>query len=153
MMSRRLNADMLAGGLFMVIGAGFLIPSIQLPFGTLRRIGPASFPTMVASGLIVMGIIVLIQSFKATASQEAVHFNLSKLGVIVLSIIVFGITVRGAGLLVSVALCSLTAALASRPFRPLPMAIYGLLLGTVCGLAFVTGLGMPVAIIGPWFGV
>ena len=152
-MSRRMNAELLAGVLFMAIGAAFLIGSFQLPFGTLRRIGPAGFPTMMASGLIVMGIIVLVQSFKSTASREALHFDLQKLGVIVLSIIVFGITVRGAGLLVSVALCSLTAALASRPFRPLPMAIYGLFLGIVCGLGFVTGLGMPVAIIGPWFGV
>ncbi|SFU19067.1 tripartite tricarboxylate transporter TctB family protein [Mesorhizobium sp. YR577] len=151
-MSQRLNAETLAGSLFILTGGAFLLGSFELPFGTFRKIGPAGFPAVVAIGLIATGMIVFFQSFRATASREAVHFHPSKLGVIVLSIIVFGVTVRGAGLLVSVALCSLTAASASRPFRPLQMALYGLFLGALCSVAFVKGLGMPVPVIGPWFG-
>lgn len=150
-MSQRLNPEVLAGALFTAIGLAFLIGSFELSFGTLRKIGPAGFPALVAVGLVAMGVLVLIQGLRSTARHEAVQFFPGKLAVIILSIVVFGLTVRGAGLLFAVALCSLTAAFASRPYRPIRMAIYGVLLGGLCSLAFVTGLGMPVAIIGPWF--
>lgn len=151
-MFQRLNPEALAGGLFIAIGAAFLLGSFELSFGTLRRIGPAGFPALVACGLITMGVIVVFQAIRSKVRHDSVRFHPGKLAVIILSIVVFGLTVRGAGLLVAVALCSLTAAFASRPFRPVRMALYGLVLGTLSSLAFVTGLGMPVAIIGPWFG-
>lgn len=152
-MSQRMNAEMLAGAIFIMIGAAFLLGSFELSFGSLRRIGPAGFPAMIATGLIIMGGIVLWQALKSAKPREAMRFHPGKLGVIILSIVIFGLTVRGAGLLVAVALCCFTSSFASRPYHPFRMGIYGLLLGGACSLAFIKGLGMPVAVIGPWFGM
>src|SRR5690606_17121589 len=103
---------------------------------------PAGFPAMVAVGLIAMGAIVALKGVKIGQTGEALRFYPSRLIVIIASIVIFGITVRGAGLLVSVALCSLTASFASRPFRPVAMGLYGLFLGAACSVVFITGLGM-----------
>lgn len=151
-MSSRINTELLSGLLFILIGGLFLLGSMDLPFGSLRRIGPAGFPAMVAVGLIAMGAIVALKGVKIGQTGEALRFYPSRLIVIIASIVIFGITVRGAGLLVSVALCSLTASFASRPFRPVAMGLYGLFLGAACSVVFITGLGMQVRIIGPWFG-
>lgn len=151
-MSSRINTELLSGILFIFIGSLFLIGSLDLPFGTWRKIGPAGFPAIVAVGLVFMGGIIAFKAIKAGPTGDPLRFHPSKLLVIIASVVVFGITVRGAGLLVSVALCSLIASFASRPFRPIAMGLYGLFLGAACSLAFITGLGMPVRIIGPWFG-
>jgi putative tricarboxylic transport membrane protein len=151
-MSSRLNTELLSGLLFILIGSLFLIGSLDLSFGTLRRIGPGGFPAMVAVGVIIMGVIIGLKGIKLGAAGETLRINPSRLVVIIASIVIFGVTVRGAGLLISVALCSLIASFASRPFRPIAMGLYGLFLGGACSAAFIIGLGMPVRIIGPWFG-
>lgn len=151
-MSSRLNTELLSGILFMLIGSVFLIGSVYLPFGTLRKIGPAGFPAMVAIALLIVGALIAIKAVRSGAAGEVLQLHPSKLGVIIASILVFGITVRGAGLLVAVALCSLIASFASRPFRPVVMGLYGLFLGASCSVVFITALGMPASIIGPWFG-
>ncbi|WP_313618752.1 tripartite tricarboxylate transporter TctB family protein [Agrobacterium sp.] len=151
-MSSRLNTELLSGLLFILIGSLFLIGSLDLSYGTLRRIGPGRFPAMVAVGVIIMGVIIGLKGLKLGAAGETLRINPSRLVVIIASIVIFGLTVRGAGLLISVALCSLIASFASRPFRPITMGLYGLFLGGACSAAFIIGLGMPVRIIGPWFG-
>ncbi|MBN9081464.1 MAG: tripartite tricarboxylate transporter TctB [Rhizobiales bacterium 62-17] len=151
-MNSRLNSETIAGLLFVLIGAAFLIGSYGLSFGTWRKIGPGGFPAMVSVALIGMGLFVAIKSLR-TNGGEPLSFQFGNIAVIVASIVVFGLTVRGAGLLPAVLACSLVSALASKPFRPLIMIAYGLFMGAACSLVFVKGLGMPVAIIGPWFGV
>lgn len=151
-MSSRLNADMIAGIFFVLIGACFLIGSFDLPYGTWRKIGPGAFPALVAASLVAMGILVFVTGKRQTRVAVPLGFQAQKLLVIIASIVVFGLVMRGGGLLPAVLCCSFIAALASRPFQPVRMAIYGVVLGAACSLAFIQGLGMPVAMIGPWFG-
>ncbi|MDH7797097.1 MULTISPECIES: tripartite tricarboxylate transporter TctB family protein [unclassified Beijerinckia] len=152
-MNSRLNSETIAGLLFILIGAAFLMGSYGLAFGTWRKIGPGGFPAMVSVVLIAMGLLIAIKSLTAKAADtERLFFHFGNLAVIIAAIVIFGLTVRGAGLLPAVLACCVVAAGASRPFQPLTMMAYGLFLGAACSLVFVKGLGMPVAIIGPWFG-
>lgn len=151
-MSSRLNADLIAAILFVLIGCSFLAGTFDLPYGTWRKIGPGAFPALIATALIAMGILVAIAALRSGVRGPILRFDFAKLLVIIASIVVFGIVIRGGGLLPAVLCCCCIASLASRPFRPVAMALYGLFLGAACSLAFVVGLGMPVSIIGPWFG-
>ena len=150
-MSSRLNADIIAGLFFVLIGICFLAGSFELPYGTFRRIGPGAFPALVAVGLIAMGVVVFISGRRSTAKIAPAQVHIQKVFVIIASIIVFGLVVRGGGLLPAILCCSFIAALASRPFQLAKMALYGLALGAICSLIFINGLGMPVPIIGSWF--
>jgi putative tricarboxylic transport membrane protein len=150
-MSSRLNADIIAGLFFVLIGTCFLVGSFDLPYGTFRRIGPGAFPALVAVGLIAMGITVFVSGRRSTAKIAPAHVHIQKVFVIIASIIVFGLVIRGGGLLPAVLCCSFVAALASRPFQFTKMAFYGFALGAICSLVFIKGLGMPVSMIGPWF--
>lgn len=151
-MTARLNPQILAGLLFVLIGTAFLIGSFDLSYGTWRKIGPGAFPALVAVLLIVMGIIVGFTARKSNAEEAPLRLYSSNLPVIIGAIVVFGLVIRGGGLLPAVFCCCLVSSFASRPLRPIKSALYGLALGSACSLAFVKGLGMPVSIIGPWFG-
>jgi Tripartite tricarboxylate transporter TctB family len=151
-MTRRLNPQILAGLLFVSIGAAFLIGSLDLSYGSWRKIGPGAFPALVAALLMVMGMIVAWTGRRSEGNEPPLRLYSPQLPVIIGAIVVFGLVIRGGGLLAAVFSCCLLSSFASRPFRPVKSALYGLALGAGCCLVFVKGLGMPVNIIGPWFG-
>ncbi len=69
-----------------------------------------------------------------------------------LSVVVFGFLVRGAGLVVALPLLVIISAYASTRFRWRTTLIMAAGLTIFCALVFVKGLGIPLPIIGPWFG-
>lgn len=152
-MTLRLNPQFAAGLVFVLIGAAFLLGSLDLSYGTWRKIGPGAFPGLVASALIAMGLIVAFTAKKRHAGEEPPSLYSSKVMFITAAIVVFGLVVRGGGLLPAVFCCCFISSFASRPFQPVKSVLYGLGLGAACSLAFIKGLGMPIAIIGPWFGL
>jgi hypothetical protein len=151
-MTSRLNPQLIAGLIFVLIGSAFLVGTLDLSYGSWRKIGPGAFPALVAMALIFMGLIVAISARGAAVPTGKLRLYSPQLPVIIAAIIVFGLFIRGGGLLPAVFCCCVVSSLAARPWSPVKSALYGLFLGAACGLAFVKGLGMPVAIIGPWFG-
>ena len=68
------------------------------------------------------------------------------------SVALFGATVRGAGLLPSLILLVLVSAYASDEFKLKTTLILAVVSSALSALIFVKWLGLPFAIIGPWFG-
>ena len=64
--------------------------------------------------------------------------------------VVFGLTVRGLGLLPAIALVALISSFASRRMRPVLAAAITVVLTAFCVLVFNVGLGLPIRLIGPW---
>ena len=67
-----------------------------------------------------------------------------------MSVLVFGIVVRGAGLAVAIPILVIISAYASKRWGPTLLIAAGLTM--FCSLVFIRGLGIPLPIIGPWFG-
>ncbi|MPZ76392.1 MAG: hypothetical protein GEU77_07690 [Deltaproteobacteria bacterium] len=68
------------------------------------------------------------------------------------SVLLFGFIVRGAGLAVAVPLLVIISACASIHFRWGIDDRVGRGSAVFCILVFVTGLGVPLPILGPWLG-
>lgn len=149
--SSRFNREVLAGVLFLAIGLFFMLNGLGLSFGTMRKIGPGAFPAMVAGLLILTGFGLCVKGLFSRLPAAAVFVAPRPLLAVLGALVVFGVTVRGAGLLPAVTLCTLAAALAMRPLRLGVMALYGILAGIFCCAIFITALGMPMPVIGPWF--
>lgn len=148
-----LNVEVLSGFLFILIGSVFLFGTVELPYGTWRRIGPGGFPALIAGLLILMGLIVSIRGLiNSSHHPEVPRFHFNKLGFVIASLVLFGLTIRGAGMLPAIMLSTIVASRAVPRQRLIAVVFYGLFLGAVSSLVFVTALGMPVAILGPWFG-
>lgn len=143
--------DLTAGLLFVAIAAIFAAGGLGLDFGTPLRLGPGAFPMMLAGLLALLGLIVCIQSFRHPAAHVVI-IPWRGIVLILLAPIIFGLTVRGFGLLVSVALVVAVSAFASRRMSWRLAAVLTVGLTLFCVLVFNVGLGLPVRLFGPWVG-
>lgn len=143
--------DLSAGLLFIAIAALFGFGTLDLDLGTSLKLGPGAFPLLLAGALGLLGLIIVAQAFRNPAAH-AMTVPWRGILLIVLAPILFGLTVRGLGLIASIALVVAVSAYASRRMS-LKLAV-GLIIGLTlfCVLVFNVGLGLPVRLIGPWLG-
>lgn len=149
----RAPRDFWSGVLFLVLGGGFVIMSLEFDLINARgRIGPGLFPLWVASLLTVIGAVIAARSLLPSA-QEAEDGDTPvaarALLIISIGIIAFGLTIRPLGMLVALPLLVFICSWASRKTRLLPTLIASVGLCVFCWLVFAKGLGLPIPI-APW---
>jgi hypothetical protein len=143
--------DFWIGIIFLFFGMAAVVLGFDYPMGTAGRMGPAYFPTVLGGLLTLIGFVGVIRS--CLRPGEAIgRFHLKEMALILVSVVLFGILVRGGGLLPAVLVIVLLSAYASPKFT------WGASLLLAGGLAifavvvFVKLLGLPMPILGPWFG-
>jgi len=143
--------DVSAGLLFIAIAALFALGTQELDFGTARKLGPGAFPLLLAGALGLLGLVIVVQAFRNPATHQVV-IPWRGILLIVVAPVVFGLTVRGLGLVASIALVVAVSAFASQRMsaRLAVMLTVGLTL--FCVLVFRMGLGLPLKLVGPWLG-
>jgi hypothetical protein len=144
--------DFWAGLLYLLIGVAALYMAGDYEMGTAVSMGPGYFPKVLSGLLIFIGVISLVRSF-IVHGEPLKGFAFSKIILVTLSILAFAFLAEGAGLAVAVIVVFFISALASQYFNW--KFTLGISLGTAvfCCLVFVKGLGIPLPIIGPWFGM
>lgn len=146
----RNGKDFWAGVLFVAVGVAAIVLSRDYGMGSAVKMGPAFFPTLLSAILIVIGTISIIRSLIKPGTAIS-RFALKGLLLVTLSTLLFGLVVRGAGLIVALPLLVLISAFASTRFRwPYALAL-ALGVTVFCILVFRIGLGVPLPIIGDWF--
>ena len=143
--------DFWTGLLYIFFGSSAIIIARDYNMGTAVKMGPAYFPTILGGVLLVIGAISVIRSFIVPGAPIG-GFAFKGLVLVSVSVLVFGFVVRGAGLVVALPLLVIISAFASSRFRWRPTLIMVAGLTIFCVLVFVKGLGIPLPIIGPWFG-
>jgi len=143
--------DFWTGLLYIFFGASAIIIARDYNMGTAVRMGPAFFPTILGAVLAVIGAIAVIRSFIVPGTPIS-RFSFKGLGLVTVSVVVFGFLVRGVGLVVALPLFVIISAYASTRFRWRTTLIMAAGLTVFCALVFVKGLGIPLPIIGPWLG-
>ncbi len=144
--------DFYAGLMYAVIGVGAIVIARDYNMGTSTRMGPGYFPTILGTLLLISGGISMIRAFLHTG--EAIRaFAWKEIFLVLGSVVLFGLMVRGAGLIPALALQVVVSAWASDKFRLRTALILGILSSIVSALIFVKGLGMPYALFGPWLGM
>ena len=71
---------------------------------------------------------------------------------ITIAVFLFGFLVRGAGLAVVIPILIITTAYASIHFRWGATVLLAIGMTVFCVLVFIKGLGLPLPILGSWFG-
>jgi hypothetical protein len=138
-----------AGLIFIAIGILFGLGSIGLEIGTALRMGPGYFPLVLAGILVALGLVIFTHGFgHPTKGRLVVPWR--GLVLILATPVVFGLTVRGLGLVPAIMLVVLVSAFASRRMSvPLALAL-SVALTLFCVLVFSLGLGLPLRLFGPW---
>jgi Tripartite tricarboxylate transporter TctB family len=148
---KRNPKDFWTGLLYILFGSSAILIARDYGMGTGGRMGPAYFPNILGGLLIVIGAISVIRSFIAHGAPIGT-FAFKGLALVSVSVLVFGIVVRGAGLAVAIPILVIISAYASKRFRWGPTLLIAAGLTMFCSLVFIKGLGIPLPIIGPWFG-
>ena len=148
---RRNPKDFWTGLIYILFGSSAIFIAREYSMGNAFRMGPAYFPTVLSTILILIGAISLIRSF-ITPGTPIGAFAFRGLTLVSASVFVFGFLVRGAGLAVALPLLVIISACASTHFRWRPTLLMAAGLTIFCSLVFIKGLGIPLPIIGPWFG-
>ncbi|MFI9556289.1 tripartite tricarboxylate transporter TctB family protein [Nonomuraea endophytica] len=145
--------DVLAGGIFVLIGGAFAAGSLGYELGTPLRLGPGAFPLL--AGLIVaaLGLAIVIKGLVAGELIEFGPIPWRAVAAIAAALVFFGLTVRGLGFVPASAVTVLLATLASTRVRPLMAVAVTAGLTAAATVIFVVGLRLRIPLIGPWLGM
>ena len=143
--------DFWTGLIYIFFGSSAMLIAREYSMGTAVKMGPAYFPTILGGLLVAIGAIAVIRSFIVPGAAIGA-FAFKGLVLVIVSVLVFGLIVRGAGLVVALPVLIVISASASVRFRWVPTLTMAAGLTVFCVLVFLKGLGIPLPIIGSWFG-
>ncbi len=150
-MSSRNPKDFWTGIIYIAFGAAAIIIGCDYGMGTPRKMGPAFFPVVLSVILIVIGLISLVRSFIRPGSPIG-RFAIRGIVMVTGATVLFGIIARGAGLAVALPALVIISAYASSRFQWRTSIMLAIVLTVSCILIFLKGLGIPLPVLGPWFG-
>jgi hypothetical protein len=143
--------DFWSGVIFLVVGLASVLLIRHLPMGTTMKMGPAYFPTMLGGLGILIGLITMGRALVRPGPPVGA-LALGKVAFVVGANTLFGLLLRPLGLAGALLVLVVLSACASARFRwPVALTLAGgLALGS--SLVFVRLLGLPIPILGTWFG-
>ena len=150
-MNRRFDrTDLIAGGLFILLGLFFGLQALGLEIGTSLRMGPGYFPLLLAGILVLLGIVVIV---RAAVEDNGEIGALAWRGMLFIlpAPVFFGLTVRGLGFVPSLFLTALIASGASHKMTPVKALLLALGITVFSTLVFSYALGLPFQRFGPWW--
>ena len=143
--------DFWTGIIYIVVGAAAIFVARDYGLGTPRKMGAAFLPGVLSVILIVIGIISLVRSFIRPGTPIG-RIAIKGLLLVAGATVLFGFIVRGAGLLIAMPVLVIISAYASDKFNWRTSIVMAVVLTAFCILIFLKGLGIPLPILGSWFG-
>ena len=140
-----LHRDIVAGLLFVGIGALALLAARGYPVGTAMRMGPGYFPVVLGWLLIALGALVGLRAARRR-DWQAVAWSWRPLAWITFSIVLFGFLMPRLGLVPALVAMFPVAAAAGREFRWREVLVLTLVMSAFAGAVFVYGLKLPYSL-------
>ena len=131
--------DFWAGVLFIVMGGGAFLIALGYAMGSAGRMGPGYFPRALGLILAVLGLILVVRSFRLQGDKVP-YPTLMPLVIVLVSVVVFAATVTRLGLVVATVLLVLVASAASHEYRWKESIIAAVVLAVFVVIAFRYGL-------------
>ena len=144
-----LHRDIVAGLLFVGIGAFALLVARGYPVGSAMRMGPGYFPVVLGWLLIALGALVGLRAARH-ADWQGVGWTWKPLAWISLSILLFGFLMPRVGLVPALAAMFPVAAAGGREFRLREVVLLTLVMSAFAGGVFVYGLKLPYRLFNFW---
>jgi hypothetical protein len=152
MMSIRNPRDFWAGAIYVALAVAVIWIGRNYQQGSSARMGPGYFPVVLGGILAIFGVVSIVRSFiRPGEPVEAIAWR--PLGLVLGSVVLFGLLLDRAGVIIALACLIVVSASASRYSR-VNMTSVAAMTGLVafCVLVFVKGLGVPMPLLGSWFG-
>ncbi|ARQ01368.1 tripartite tricarboxylate transporter TctB family protein [Pseudorhodoplanes sinuspersici] len=142
-MQTRDYRDIIGGAALIALGVFCAVHAAQnLPLGTVTHMGPGMFP--MALGYILAGLGVLVAVPALFRPGRLPQPDYRSLAAVLVSTLLFALTIRTAGLVPAIVLLTLAAVLADNKLRFVEAALLSAALSLLAVLIFRVGLGMPI---------
>ena len=149
----RNQKDFGAGILYIAFGAVGWYIARDYGMGQASRMGPGYFPTVLSVMLMAFGAAAVIRSFIGKEGEKVGKFNWKGVAYVCGATALFAFLLPTAGLVIALIALSLVSAAASHYFKFDWKAVGALVVLVVfCALVFAKGLGVPMPLLGTWFG-
>jgi hypothetical protein len=147
---RRALKDVLAGGIFIVIGLAFAFGALAYEIGSPLRMGPGYVPLVLGGLLAGLGLLVVVKGFVAEPSEPIGTVDWRSVVLITASLLFFGVTVRGLGVSGALLGASLLAALARSRTSAVGALVIAVGLTALSLVIFIVALRLRLPLVGPW---
>ena len=143
--------DFWSGAIFILFGLAAVVIGRDYSMGSVGRMGPAYFPSVLGVLLSVIGAVSILRSaFRSGETLE--KFAVKEIMLVLAAVLMFAVLMRGAGLVAAVMVLVMLSGFASAKFRWTPFIALSAGLALFSVLVFVKGLGLPMPMLGSWFG-
>jgi len=140
------NKDFWAGLVLTAVGVAAVLIARGYPLGTMIRMGPGYFPTLLGALLVLFGMYLLAKGLRSAERIEP-GWSLRALIVLPLSLVLFGLLMDRAGLVPALAALVIGSAAAGREFKLVEVVLLALLLVAFSVAVFVWALGLPYPVL------
>lgn len=145
----RRNKDFWAGAMFIATGATAAVLAREYDFGTMLRMGPGYFPSVLGGVLVLFGIYLLAQGLRSNEKIEGT-WSLRALIVLPLSLVMFGLLMDHAGFVPALMVLIVGSAAAGSDFKLTEALLLAVGLTAFAVVLFIWGLGLPYPLLVGW---
>ena len=133
--------------MFVAFGAFFVAWAQQYDMGTAARMGPAFFPTMLGGIMFVLGVIVTIEGLAVEHADGKIDaFNFRALGLVLGSVVAFGLLLRPAGLIVALFVLICVSSFGGHEFKLRDVLLLSVGMSLLVLGVFIYGLSMTIPV-------
>jgi hypothetical protein len=143
--------DFWSGVIFGGTGLAAVVLGRDYSMGTATKMGPGYFPTVLGVLLALIGLVIVVRAF-LTRGEPIRGIAIRALVLVLGATIVFGLLLRGAGMVIALVVLVLVSAAASRLVLWRPAVVLAVGLAAFSTLVFAKLLGLPIPVVGRWFG-
>lgn len=138
--------DFWSGLMFVVVGIGFTIGAMEYSFGTSARPGPGYFPFGLGILTAVLGAILTFKALtiEVEGGEKVGAFAWRPLGIIVLSVVLFGWALPHLGMWIALPLLIISSAWAGDEFGWIGAIINAAVLTVASYAIFIYGLNLTI---------
>jgi hypothetical protein len=147
---RRALKDILAGAIFIVLGGAFATGSLAYDIGSPLNMGPAFYPLILGIVLVGLGVLVVVKGFVAGEGEEIGQIDLRAIILVTASLLFFGLTLRGLGVVGALFGSSLLAAFARSATSVREALLIAVGLTALSVAVFVYALQLRLPLFGSW---
>jgi hypothetical protein len=144
--------DLLAALAFVGFGLAFAVVATSYQIGTTFRMGPGYFPLVLGALLVLLGVLILVKGFLTPEGGPVGALPWKATILIVASVLFFGLTLQGLGLVPSLFVTVLLTAFAGQRPNVLVALLTAIGLTALSVLIFVVALNLRLPLFGPWVG-
>lgn len=137
--------DLIGGVLSVAFGLFVLTESFEYPMGSLLRMGPGFFPSVVASCVILLGLALIVSSFRARQKAGGGEIHLRAVFAIGFGIVLFALLLERTGLIPATLTLVMVSSLAEPQWRPRRVAILAVAITTFVYVLFILTLHTPIS--------